>query len=143
VDQLILAGNVNLSTPLLKHLLRYDVEVVLLNSYGKYEGRFTAELSKNSVLRLRQYERSKEEVFRLQVAKVMVAGKVQNMGAFLMRGNRTRGSAGLEASIQRLRALLPIVDQANQHRGFARPRRSGIPRLFSGFCRAHRQGRGL
>jgi CRISPR-associated protein Cas1 len=32
VDQLVLAGNVNLSTPLLKHLLKYDVEVVLLNS---------------------------------------------------------------------------------------------------------------
>jgi CRISPR-associated protein Cas1 len=112
VDQLILAGNVNLSTPLLKHLLRYDVEVILLNSYGKYEGRFTAELSKNSVLRLRQYERSKEDVFRLQVAKIMVSGKVQNMRAFLMRGNRTRGSAGLEASIQRLRALLPTVDHA-------------------------------
>jgi CRISP-associated protein Cas1 len=112
VDQLILAGNMNLSTPLLKHLLRYDVEVVLLNAYGKYEGRFTAELSKNSVLRLRQYERSKEELFRLQVAKVMVSGKVQNMRAFLMRGNRTRGSAELETSIQRLRALLPTVDQA-------------------------------
>ena len=98
VDQLVLAGNVNLSTPLLKHLLRYDVEVVLLNSYGKYEGRFTPELSKNSVLRLRQYERSKEEAFRLQVATGMVLGKTQNMRAFLMRGNRTRGSAALEAS---------------------------------------------
>jgi CRISP-associated protein Cas1 len=112
VDQLVLAGNVNLSTPLLKHLLRYDVEVVLLNSYGKYEGRFTPELSKNSVLRLRQYERSKEEAFRLQVAKGMVLGKTQNMRAFLMRGNRTRGSAALEASIPQLTALLPSIEHA-------------------------------
>jgi CRISPR-associated protein Cas1 len=113
VDQLVLVGNVNLSTPLLKHLLRYDVEVVLLNSYGKYEGRFTPELSKNSVLRLRQYERSKEEVFRLQVAKGLVVGKIQNMRAFLMRGNRTRGNTEIEASIQRLAALLPSVEDAS------------------------------
>jgi CRISP-associated protein Cas1 len=112
VDQLVLVGNVNLSTPLLKHLLRYDVEVVLLNSYGKYEGRFTPELSKNSVLRLRQYERSKEDTFRLQVAKRMVLGKVQNMRTFLMRGNRTRGSEGIEVSIRRLTAMLPSVDSA-------------------------------
>jgi CRISP-associated protein Cas1 len=69
VDQLILAGNVNFSTPLLKHLLKHDAEVVLLNSYGKYEGRFTPELSKNSMLRLRQYERSQEELFRLHIAR--------------------------------------------------------------------------
>ncbi|MGH8070595.1 MAG: CRISPR-associated endonuclease Cas4g/Cas1g [Candidatus Entotheonellia bacterium] len=112
VDQLVLVGNVNLSTPLLKHLLRYDVEVVLLNSYGKYEGRFTPELSKNSVLRLRQYERSKEEIFRLQVAREMVLGKVQNMRTFLMRGNRTRGSTELEATIPRLTALLSSVTYA-------------------------------
>jgi len=112
VDQLVLAGNVNLSTPLLKHLLRYDVEVVLLNAYGKYEGRFTPELSKNSVLRLRQYERSRDELFRVQVAKGMVAGKVHNMRAFLMRGNRSRGSAELETSIQRLTALVPSVERA-------------------------------
>ncbi len=112
VDQLVLAGNVNLSTPLLKHLLRYDVEVVLLNAYGKYEGRFTPELSKNSVLRLRQYERSRDELFRVQVAKGMVAGKIHNMRAFLMRGNRSRGSAELETSIQRLTALVPSVERA-------------------------------
>ncbi len=112
VDQLVLVGNVNLSTPLLKHLLRYDVEVVLLNSYGKYEGRFTPELSKNSVLRLRQYERSKEEMFRLQVARGIVLGKVQNMRAFLMRGNRTRDSAALEESIRQLTAFSPNVERA-------------------------------
>jgi CRISPR-associated protein Cas1 len=112
VDQLVLVGNVNLSTPLLKHLLRYDVEVVLLTAYGKYEGRFTPELSKNSVLRLRQYERSREEAFRLQVARRLVLGKLQNMRAFLMRGNRTRGSAVLEEASRQIAALLPGVEAA-------------------------------
>jgi len=112
VDQLVLAGNVNLSTPLLKHLLKYDVEVVLLNSYGKYEGRFTTELSKNAVLRLRQYERSKEESFRMQVARGIVLGKIQNMRAFLMRGNRTRGNAVLEEAIRQLSSLFPTVERA-------------------------------
>ena len=110
VDQLVLAGNVNLSTPLLKYLLKYDVEVVLLNSYGKYEGRFTPELSKNSVLRLRQYERSKEEPFRLHTARGVVLGKMQNMRAFLMRGNRTRESAALDDSIRQLAVYVSHVE---------------------------------
>jgi CRISPR-associated protein Cas1 len=83
---------------------------VLLNAYGKYEGRFTPELSKNSVLRLRQYERSKEGAFRLRIAKEIVLGKIQNMRAFLMRGNRTRGNAVLDESIRQLTALVPSVE---------------------------------
>jgi len=110
VDQLVLAGNVNLSTPLLKHLLKYDVEVVLLNSYGKYEGRFTPELSKNSVLRLRQYERSQSEAFRVRIAQGVVLGKVQNMRAFLMRGNRSRGSSMLDEAIHQLAAFASSVE---------------------------------
>jgi CRISPR-associated protein Cas1 len=112
VDQLVLAGNVNLSTPLLKHLLKSDVEVVLLNSYGKYEGRFTPELSKNSVLRLRQYERSKDDGFRLRIAQGIVLGKIQNMRAFLMRGNRARGSPVIEEAVRQLAALGPGVERA-------------------------------
>jgi CRISPR-associated protein Cas1 len=112
VDQLVLVGNVNLSTPLLKHLLRADVEVVLLNSYGKYEGRFTPELSKNAVLRLRQYERSKDEAFRLQMAQGVVRGKIHNMRAFLMRGNRTRNSAVLDSAVRQIAALLPGVERS-------------------------------
>ncbi len=111
VDQLILAGNVNLSTPLLRYLLRADIEVVILNSYGKYEGRFTPELSKNSVLRLRQYERSQDATFRLQVAQALVRGKIHNMRAFLMRGNRTRDDRALDEAIRQLNALLSNLDR--------------------------------
>jgi CRISPR-associated protein Cas1 len=111
VDQLILAGNVNLSTPLLRHLLRADVEVVLLNAYGKYEGRFTPELSKNSVLRLRQYERSKDDTFRLQVSQGLVRGKIQNMRAFLMRGNRTRNSPAIANAVRQIATLAPGVER--------------------------------
>jgi CRISP-associated protein Cas1 len=73
-------------------------------------------------------------MFRLQVAKGMVLGKVQNMRAFLMRGNRSRDSAGLETSIQRLTAMVPSVDQAADLEGLLGLEGAASHAYFQGFA---------
>ncbi|HQH47956.1 MAG TPA: CRISPR-associated endonuclease Cas1, partial [Candidatus Syntrophosphaera thermopropionivorans] len=47
ITQLIIVGNVTLTTPVLTYLLKYKIDTVFLSYYGKYKGRLIGEFGKN------------------------------------------------------------------------------------------------
>jgi CRISPR-associated protein Cas1 len=109
VKQLILFGNVNLTTPAVAFCLDQRVDVVFLTQGGRFRGRLNGDGGKSAELRRRQYERAMDKSFCLAQARAIVAGKIKNFMAFARR-QAEAGVAGREMAL--LKRLLESVQRA-------------------------------
>ncbi len=85
LDQLVVMGNVQLTTQALALLLQSEVDVVFMSMHGKVRGRVVANESKFAELRLKQLQMMSDELANLALAKAIVAGKLANQLAYLRR----------------------------------------------------------
>ncbi len=85
ISQLIVVGNVAISSPALTYLLKHKIDTVFLSYYGKYKGRLVGEFGKNVELRVNQYHYFSDIANREQLASAYVAGKIQNMQTHLQK----------------------------------------------------------
>jgi CRISPR-associated protein Cas1 len=85
LEQLVLIGNVQITTQAVSMLMKHQVEVVLLSSYGAYRGHWLKVGSKHAKLRLQQMRLCDDEQRSLRVAKRIVEGKVNNQRVILQR----------------------------------------------------------
>lgn len=131
LEQIVVYGNVHLTTPVIAHCLRAGVEVAFLGSGGKYRGRLQPEFTKNAVVRQKQYQRAADAEFCVKAAATIVAGKVRNMLAMIKGQRRLRDAlrdgiaedrrsplAELEASLPRITSARSI-ENLNGHEGAA------------------------
>ena len=89
VKQMILVGNINLSTPTISFCLEKDIEVIYLSQGGKFKGRLVGNGRKCAEIRVRQYDLARDEIFRLRQIKAIVAGKIQNQIDIAIRQKET------------------------------------------------------
>ena len=91
VDQLIVMGNVQVSTQVLTTLVHKEIDVVFLSSYGKYKFGIQED-KKNASLRQRQLQVVTDGRQTLPVAQAIVDGKIHNQRVILQRqANRVAG----------------------------------------------------
>ncbi|MCA1850700.1 MAG: CRISPR-associated endonuclease Cas1, partial [Acidobacteria bacterium] len=109
VKQLILFGNVNLTTPAVGFCLDQQIDVVFLTQGGRFRGRLNGDGGKSAELRRRQYERALDRSFCLTQARAIVAGKIKNFMAFARR-QVDAGVAGREMTL--LKRLLESAQRA-------------------------------
>ncbi len=83
VEQVVVFGNVQVSTPALALLLQRDVDVVFLSSRGKFRGRLVSTGSRFAVLRHAQLKLLGQTEATLRIAQALVEGKLQNQARFL------------------------------------------------------------
>jgi CRISP-associated protein Cas1 len=107
VASLILFGNISLTTPTIKRLLRDNTDTIFLSIGGDYQGRLVGRATPHSLLRRQQYERLQQEAFALPLSQQMIYGKIHNMRTFLRR-YKQRG-VGPE-----MRDILTKLDEACQ-----------------------------
>lgn len=107
VRQLILFGNVNLTTPAVAYCLDRQVDVVFLTQGGRFRGRLNGDGGKSAELRRKQYERALDEKFCLEQARAIVAGKITNLSAFMRRQQeatpQAQGMAQLKKALESTR----------------------------------------
>ncbi|MGC8825676.1 MAG: CRISPR-associated endonuclease Cas1 [Anaerolineae bacterium] len=113
VDQVVLFGNIGLTTPALKALLASSIDVVFLNQDGRYRGRLVGETPPHVALRMLQYQRAANPADVVRLARCIVAGKIENMYLSLQRWSRIRPEANISPALERLRAGLPAVSSAS------------------------------
>ncbi len=111
LEQLVVFGNVTVSTAVIRALLDRGSGVVYLSRGGKLLGRLQSTVSKNIPLRWAQFNAASDENTRLNIAKDIVRGKLHNQRALLQRSGR-EGREGLEETIRHMRALVKRVDRA-------------------------------
>ncbi|MEW6027716.1 MAG: CRISPR-associated endonuclease Cas1, partial [Planctomycetota bacterium] len=87
LEQLVVFGNISISTQALTCLLEYNIPIVYLSVYGKFKGVTTGIPPKNISLRLAQYETIKKPEIVLSVAKEIVAAKIHNQRVMIMRNS--------------------------------------------------------
>lgn len=109
VKQLILFGNVNLTTPAVGFCLDQQIDVVFLTQGGRFRGRLNGDGGKSAELRRRQYERALDRNFCLAQARAIVGGKIRNFIGFARRQTEA-GVASREMSL--LKRLLESTERA-------------------------------
>lgn len=89
VTQVVVSGDVTLTTPALHTLLDMGIEVCFLSFYGQFRGRLSPPVARNALIRHEQYRAHTDQHKALAVAQACVRGKLENMRTMLLRANRS------------------------------------------------------
>lgn len=109
VSQVVLFGNIGLTTPAIDALLAQNSEVVFLTQRGEYRGRLIGAETPHVPLRRAQYARLGQADFALSLAKSFVAAKLSHQRALLLRHNRETGDAQM-AEAAEVKAIIATVN---------------------------------
>lgn len=91
VENMALIGNVQITTQALHMLMERGVDVSYFSYSGKYLGQTAADASKNIFLRFEQYRLYLDIEKRMEMAKLIVANKIENQMT-VIRKHSWRGS---------------------------------------------------
>ena len=97
ITDIVVFGNVGLTTPAIKRLLDRGVDVTFMTVEGRYHGRLVGEATAHVALRQAQYARAADPAWALRQAQAIVEGKLRNQRALLQRFARNRASPPAEA----------------------------------------------
>jgi CRISPR-associated protein Cas1 len=93
IRQLVILGNVQLTTQALQTLVECEVPVAFLNRYGKFIATILGAPPKNVSLRSAQYRVFSDPSRALTLARAVVAAKIANQRTLLMRSLRSQPRA--------------------------------------------------
>ncbi len=111
LEQLIIVGNVQLTTPAAILLLKSNVDVVFMSTYGTYQGRLARNESRFAELRHQQLRLCDDNDRSLAIALQLVRGKVANQRVVLQR----RAERDREAR-RALNSMMNMMKQAERSR---------------------------
>ncbi len=115
VDQVLIFGNVSVTTPALSYLLESGTDTVFLTVEGRYKGRLVGPVGGNVPLRLCQYKRYSDPQWTLETARAIVLAKLHNTRVLLRRYARRMGEGELEAADgDKSGALAAAADQLDE-----------------------------
>ncbi len=106
VSQVVLFGNIGLTTPAIDALLSQQSEVVFLTQRGEYRGRLMGPLTPHVPLRRAQYAALEAPDLCLGLAKAFVKAKLVHQRALLLRNTREERPPQVESSAARLNQSL-------------------------------------
>ena len=135
VSQVVLFGNVGLTTPAIDALLDQESEVVFLTEDGRYRGRLVGQVTPHVPLRRAQYRRLEDEAFVLQMAQGFVASKLAHLRALLARHNKELGDAPIAAAIEQIDAARESVARKTNLSGLRGLEGSATAAYFLGYRR--------
>jgi CRISPR-associated protein Cas1 len=78
IDAVLVFGNVQFTTQVVHELFRNGIEMALLTRTGRLVGQITSPSTKNIELRMEQFKKYWDDTFRLNIAKIIVSGKISN-----------------------------------------------------------------
>jgi len=109
VEQVIIFGNVGLTTPAVDAFLEQSSEVIFLSQRGEYRGRLVGRVTPHVPLRRAQYARTGEPEFTLEMAKCFVRAKLSHQRSLLMRHNRDRSEPEIDVVMEQIQAAIETI----------------------------------
>lgn len=113
IDQVVLFGNVNITTPVVHLLLKEGVEIIFLTAGGRWLGKITSTHSKNIELRKLQFEKAKDENFKREITEEIVRAKLENQKEMLRRLQLWEGKGKFNHSISQINQLISTLKGKN------------------------------
>lgn len=111
VNEIVLFGNIGITTPAIATLLSEDIHIAFLSEDGAYRGQLTGTLSPHVPLRRAQYRRLDENDFVLEMARGFVLAKLQNQRALLQRRVREQIAEGLDPSVEQIKIAIDTAER--------------------------------
>jgi CRISPR-associated protein Cas1 len=111
-SQLVLIGNVGITTPCLHELMRREIPVTFMSHGGWFFGHTVDAGRKTVELRTAQYQRSFEPAFCLRFTRELVAAKNRNARTLLRRN--FKGDNAPSAALAELRRLAERAPHARE-----------------------------
>jgi CRISP-associated protein Cas1 len=102
LKQIVLFGNVQLTTPAIAFALDEGIDVAFLSSHGKYRGRIQPAWAKNAKLRQSQFSAFLDPCRRLILAQQFVHGKLRNMATICRRQRSAKKTGVVKIAIDHL-----------------------------------------
>lgn len=113
VAQVVILGNINLTTPAIHYLLKRGIDCVFCSSYGKYHGRLFSTESKFGALRQQQLQVQLNKSQGLAIARKIIRGKLLNQRTILLRYSKKPGCNQLRLSCELIQECLRKLERAN------------------------------
>jgi CRISPR-associated protein Cas1 len=105
LNRLIVYGHIQIAAEALDLILDNGTDVVFMSSRGRFKGGFASVRSSNVYLRLAQYERWKDDDYRLRFSRAVVAAKIRSQLQVVKRFARHHPEKIVERLPQHLRDL--------------------------------------
>ena len=112
VSNILLYGNIHLTTPVISTCLYNQIPVVFLSQSGKYKGHLWSADGGELTAEFAQFERRQDEPFQIETARAIVRGKLQNSKQLLLRFNRKRRIEAVAAAVGGMNVDLRSVEGA-------------------------------
>jgi len=110
ISQVVVFGNITLTTPAIQALLEQNCNIAYLTAYGTYIGNLLGSVHKHGNLRVLQNRAHDDPTARLIVAKACVRAKLHNQRTLLLRANRSRNSRFIADQADYIKNALSQVD---------------------------------
>jgi CRISPR-associated protein Cas1 len=110
VTQVVVYGDVTLTSPAMTSLLEQGADICFCSTYGQFRGRLASPLSKNSLIRLSQHQAHHDPTRAFHLARACVKGKLENMRTMLLRANRKRQIEEITQATERLKQTVEQVE---------------------------------
>lgn len=111
VEEVVVQGEITLTTPALVRLLEARVPVTYLSKHGHYLGSLNPILTKNSILRLAQHSAYTNGARRHGIARCFVVGKLHNMRTILMRYARQYPDQPMHEQVESIQRCIRAAEQ--------------------------------
>ena len=112
VDNIVLVGNISMTSPLSIELLEREIPVNWLSSTGKFYGRLEPTTRVNIARQREQFRRADDDKFSLELAKTFIIGKVKNCQVVLRRYNRNFDFEDVQENIDELKRYVIKISEA-------------------------------
>ncbi len=110
VSQVVVFGNITVTTPALTALMQQNSEICFLTKYGKFIGRVSGDIHKHGHLRILQNRAHDHPTYRLHIAFTCVRSKLHNQRTLLLRANRSRESRFIAEQAERIKEMIQQLD---------------------------------
>ncbi|CAG0957539.1 CRISPR-associated endonuclease Cas1 [Anaerolineae bacterium] len=117
VHQVVVYGNVTLTTPAIAALLEQKAEITYLTRFGKFVGRVSGDDHKHGQLRLIQRRAHDDPTLALHVATACVRSKLHNQRTLLLRSNRGQNDGHIGAAAEIIGQLMKRLDDLPSEAG--------------------------
>ncbi len=120
LQQLTLAGRTSLSGPVLDFLIKNKIDTVFLTPGGRFRARLLLDESGHVALRQQQYLQLADNGFKLDLARRIVRGKLENQARMLLRRGSQYNIDQLRTvgvQIKALQQKLATAEDTDQIRG--------------------------
>lgn len=109
VSQVVLFGNIGLTTPAIDALLAQETDVIFLTEDGKYRGRLIGSTPPHVPLRRAQYAALNQPFFVLEMAAGFVRAKLSHQRALLQRHNRENPQPPITSAVESITQNLESI----------------------------------